>query len=90
MPGLGPKSSCSSLIIVTQAQSKTGQNGVQEVTNILLNKMTEIRDLKSEFNEEIEILMSPQAEMKKELKKSITQVENSKESLERKMAHIED
>lgn len=51
--------------------------------------MTGVRDLKSEFNKEIEMLMRSQAEMKLELKKSITQVENSEESLARRMAQVE-
>lgn len=40
-----------------------------------------IQDLKREFNKKTEILKRTQPEMKTELKNSITQVENSRESL---------
>lgn len=40
-----------------------------------------IQDLKREFNKKTEIFKRTQPEMKTELKNSITQVENSRESL---------
>lgn len=47
--------------------------------------MTIIQDLKIEFNKYVETLNLTQAEMNVELKNSITELENSRESLKSQM-----
>lgn len=47
--------------------------------------MTRIQDLKIEFNKYVETLNLTQAEMNVELKNSITELENSRESLKSQM-----
>lgn len=55
-------------------------------TNIrLMEMMTIIQDLKIEFNKHVETLNLTQAEMNVELKNSITELENSRESLKSQM-----
>lgn len=55
-------------------------------TNIrLMEMMTIIQDLKIEFNQYVETLNLTQAEMNVELKNSITELENSRESLKSQM-----
>lgn len=55
-------------------------------TNIrLMEMMTIIQDLKIEFNKYVETLNLTQAEMNVELKNSITELENSRESLKSQM-----
>lgn len=66
---------------------KKPQTEVQENTNKKITQWNkeEIQDCKSEFNKEIQILKKTQAEMKMELKNSITQLETQSN-----LDHVED
>lgn len=56
----------------------------------LMEMMTIIQDLKIEFNKYVETLNLTQVEMNAELKNSITELENSRESLKSQMNQGED
>lgn len=64
------------------AELQKETSNVCENINIPLKRMMKtIRDLKYKFRKEKEILKRSQAEVKIELKNSVTQLENSRESL---------